>query len=53
MVLLASEPASLERMQIEQRMITVGEVVEDYFNDAEEGVTGYVGRLDIRPRYQR
>lgn len=40
-------------MNIEQRKITVGEVAEGYFNDAEEGVSGYDGRLDIRPRYQR
>ena len=40
-------------MKIEQRKITVGEVAEGYFNDAEEGVTGYDGRLDIRPKYQR
>lgn len=40
-------------MQIEQRKITVRDVAEDYFNDAEEGVTGYADRLDIRPKYQR
>lgn len=40
-------------MEIEQRKITVRDVAEDYFNDAEEGVTGYGERLDIRPRYQR
>ena len=40
-------------MQIDQRKITVGEVAEGYFNDAEEGVTGYDDRLDIRPKYQR
>ena len=40
-------------MEIEQRKITVRDVAEDYFNDAEEGVTGYSERLDIRPRYQR
>lgn len=40
-------------MHIEQRKITVGEVAEGYFNDAEEGVTGYDERLDIRPKYQR
>lgn len=27
--------------------------MEDYWDDAEEGVTGYFGRLDIRPPYQR
>lgn len=40
-------------MQIEQRKVTVREVTEGYFNDAEEGVTGYDDRLDIRPKYQR
>lgn len=40
-------------MEIEQRKITVRDVAEDYFNDAEEGVTGYADRLDIRPKYQR
>ena len=40
-------------MQIEQRKVTVREVIEGYFNDAEEGVTGYDDRLDIRPKYQR
>lgn len=40
-------------MQIEQRKVTVREITEGYFNDAEEGVTGYDDRLDIRPKYQR
>ncbi|OXN00434.1 HNH endonuclease family protein [Bifidobacterium vansinderenii] len=40
-------------MQIEQRKVTVREVVDDYFNDDEEGVRGYHDRLDIRPPYQR
>ncbi|MBQ6471739.1 MAG: HNH endonuclease [Victivallales bacterium] len=40
-------------MKIEQRKVTVGEVCEGYFNDDEEGVTGYGERLNIRPRYQR
>jgi len=40
-------------MHIEQRKITIGEVAEGYFNDAEEGVVGYGERLDIRPKYQR
>lgn len=33
--------------------IPVRDVVEDYWDDAENGVTGYFGRLDIRPPYQR
>lgn len=40
-------------MIIEERKVTVREVAENYFNDAEEGVTGYDDRLDIRPKYQR
>ena len=40
-------------MNIEERKVTVGDVCEGYFNDAEEGVTGYDDRLDIRPKYQR
>lgn len=40
-------------MIIEERKVTVREVCEGYFNDAEEGVTGYDERLDIRPKYQR
>ena len=40
-------------MIIDERKITVGEVCEGYFNDAEEGVVGYNERLDIRPKYQR
>lgn len=40
-------------MNIEKLEITVGDVCEGYFNDAEEGVVGYGRRLDIRPKYQR
>lgn len=40
-------------MQIDERKVTVGEVCDGYFNDAEEGVVGYNERLDIRPKYQR
>ena len=40
-------------MHIEERKVTVREVTEGYFNDAEEGVVGFDGQLDIRPRYQR
>lgn len=40
-------------MDIKPIEVTVGEVCEGYFNDAEEGVVGYDERLDIRPRYQR
>lgn len=40
-------------MNIEERKVTVRDLTEKYFNDAEEGVTGYGGKLDIRPKYQR
>ena len=40
-------------MDIQERKVTVRELCEDYFNDAEEGVVGYGERLDIRPKYQR
>ncbi|MCD8334785.1 MAG: DUF262 domain-containing protein [Clostridiales bacterium] len=40
-------------MEITEFKVTIGEVYEGYFNDAEEGVVGYGERLDIRPRYQR
>ena len=33
--------------------LTVRQLVEDYQDDGEGGVTGYGGRLDIRPAYQR
>ena len=40
-------------MEIKELKVTIGEVYEGYFNDAEEGVVGYDERLDIRPKYQR
>ena len=40
-------------MKIELNEITVREVAEGYVDSAEEGVVGYGGRLDIRPKYQR
>ncbi|WP_251159470.1 HNH endonuclease family protein [Caniella muris] len=40
-------------MRIKELKVTVREVCKGYANDAEEGVVGYGGRLDIRPRYQR
>ena len=40
-------------MHIEEKKITVREITENYFNDAEEGVVGYDEQLDIRPKYQR
>jgi hypothetical protein len=40
-------------MKIELHEITVREVAEKYFDNAEEGVVGYNGKLNIRPKYQR
>lgn len=40
-------------MKIELHEITVREVAEKYVDNAEEGVVGYNGRLNIRPKYQR
>ena len=40
-------------MKIQLKKIKVRDLVEDYFNDLEEGVVGYGGKLDIRPPYQR
>ena len=40
-------------MEIEPLAVTVGELVKDYYDDGEGGVTGYGGLLDVRPPYQR
>ena len=40
-------------MSIKQISVTVGEITKGYINDDEEGVRGYNGLLDIRPKYQR
>ena len=40
-------------MKIELKEITIGELVDKYQNNHENGVIGYGGRLDIRPPYQR
>jgi hypothetical protein len=40
-------------MKIQLHEIPVSEVIEDYADNAEEGVSGYAGKLDIRPKYQR
>lgn len=40
-------------MKIEPHEITVRDVVAGYVNSDEEGVVGYGGLLDIRPKYQR
>jgi hypothetical protein len=40
-------------MKIEPHQISIREVVNGYKDSAEEGVIGYGGKLDIRPKYQR
>ena len=40
-------------MKIELKNIPVEEVVKNYTNNDEEGVIGYDGKLNIRPKYQR
>ena len=40
-------------MKIELHEITIREIVENYADNDEEGVYGYNGRLNIRPKYQR
>ncbi len=40
-------------MKIELHQIPIREVIADYKDNAEEGVTAYNGKLDIRPKYQR
>jgi len=40
-------------MKIDLQEITVGEVTKGYIDNDEEGVVGYDGKLNIRPKYQR
>lgn len=40
-------------MKMELKEITVRDLVEGYHDNGDGGVTGYGGRLDIRPPYQR
>lgn len=40
-------------MKIELKKITVRELTKDFKDNAEAGVVGYGGKLDIRPPYQR
>ena len=44
---------SLNTMKIELHHIKVKDLVDQYQDDAENGVVGYHGKLDIRPPYQR
>ena len=40
-------------MEIKLKEMSVREVVNGYINNEEEGVVGYGGKLNIRPKYQR
>lgn len=40
-------------MKIELQEVTIRELTEGYKDNSEEGVTGFGGKLDIRPPYQR
>lgn len=40
-------------MKIELKEILIKDVANGYINDNEEGVVGYDGKLNIRPKYQR
>jgi len=40
-------------VKIELHEITIRQVIEGYADDGEDGVVGYGGQLDIRPKYQR
>ena len=40
-------------MKIELKELTIREVSKNYVDNAEEGVLGYDGKLNIRPKYQR
>lgn len=40
-------------MKIELRNFTVRDIFDGFINNEEEGVVGYGGKLNIRPKYQR
>ncbi len=40
-------------MKIQLKEITICELIKDFKDNAEDGVVGYGGKLDIRPPYQR
>lgn len=40
-------------MKVDERFITVAEIIDGYSDKGEAGITGYGGRLNIRPAYQR
>jgi len=40
-------------MKIQPKNIKISDLVKEYVNNDEEGVIGYGGKLNIRPKYQR
>ncbi|MYD10740.1 MAG: DUF262 domain-containing protein [Chloroflexi bacterium] len=40
-------------MKIQQLNLTIRDLVAGYYDDGDDGVVGYGGKLDIRPPYQR
>jgi hypothetical protein len=40
-------------MNIDLKAITIRNVANGYLNNEEEGVIGFNGNLNIRPKYQR
>ena len=40
-------------MKIEQKNIKIKDVFEGFVDNEEDGVLGYGGKLNIRPKYQR
>lgn len=40
-------------MEIKKTTVLVRDLVDGYRDSDEEGVVGYHGKLDIRPKYQR
>ena len=51
--LFAKFNLKINNMKIELHQIPIRELVDGYKDNDEEGVVGYGGRLDIRPKYQR
>ena len=40
-------------MEIKLKEIKIRDIVNGYINNEEDGVSGYGGKLNIRPKYQR
>jgi len=53
MPLFQDDHQKQEVMEIKLQEITISELAEGYQDNAENGVVGYGGKLDIRPAYQR